>query len=61
MKISFEIDEQRYREAICKGWEERFGEELNPEELKLVPSPMDVCAALSVIGDKDIINVEYKR
>jgi hypothetical protein len=61
MKISFEIDEQKYRQAICMGWSQRFGENLQPEELKLVPNPTDVLCALSVLAEAEIENVQYER
>lgn len=64
MKISFEIDEERYRQAICVGLKLRRNEEVEPYELNLVPSAFDVCCALSAslgYGDMEITNVEYER
>jgi hypothetical protein len=61
MKISFEVDEEKYRVAICQGWELRLDEQLAPDELQLVPTSFDLCCALSVIGDREITNVEYER
>lgn len=61
MKISFEIDEATYRQAIVSGWKVRMDEEIKSDELNLVPNAYDLCCALSQVADTNITNVEYER
>ena len=61
MKICFEIDEQTYRLAIVAGWKLRMDEDIEPNELNLVPNPFDLTCALSTVPDTEITNVKYER
>ena len=61
MIISFEVDEDVFRQAIVAGWRLRMEEEVKAHELRLVPSAFDLTCALSVMDDSKITKVEYER
>lgn len=61
MKISFEVDIKKYRVAVAEGWKERFGEDINPEEITLTNALEDIRHALSQLEEDDVENVQMEE
>jgi len=57
MKVSFEVDEKEYREAIARGWNREYNEAYAPSEIGLNENPIDLRFALQELDDADIKNI----
>ena len=53
MKLIITVDEDVYREAISAGWNERFGEELNPNDIGSFDDKCDLIWAIPNLSEND--------
>lgn len=61
MKISFEVDIEKYREAVARGWEREYEEETNPDEITLTNTATDIRMAMNELADDDVKNIDMKE
>ncbi len=41
LTVTIEVDDEEYKKAIVAGWHDRFGEELEIDDIKLLDNPDD--------------------
>jgi len=57
MKVSFEIDKRKYQEAVAKGWNREYEEEIEPDSIGISETTIDLRFALAEVFDGDITNI----
>lgn len=59
--ITVEVDEKTYKEAICDGWEERFGDKIHVSDIGTVDNPSDFQGAAKFLPEEAFISMEIKN
>ena len=61
MTVIVKISKEEYKKAVCSGWFDRFGEEIEPEDVEVVDNVDDFQAAVPYFPEGSIKNIQTKK